>query len=74
MSRLRVKYAFKLWPRQGVSKARVGGKFNVYFHAALLVRLSPLGTAATTGLLYQLQMIDDDECGAVGEMRIGRGN
>jgi hypothetical protein len=37
------------------------------------VRLSPLGTAATTGLLYQLRMIDD-KCGAVGGMRIGKGN
>jgi hypothetical protein len=26
------------------------------------------------GLLYQHRMIDDDECGAVGGMRIGRGN
>jgi hypothetical protein len=26
------------------------------------------------GLLYQLQMIDDDDCGAIGGMRIGRGN
>jgi hypothetical protein len=26
------------------------------------------------GLLYQSQMLDDDECGAVGGMRIGRGN
>jgi hypothetical protein len=37
------------------------------------VRLSPLGTAATTGLLYQLRMIDGD-CGAIGEMKIGMGN
>jgi hypothetical protein len=37
------------------------------------MRLSPLGTAATTGLFYQPQMIDDDEFGAVGGMRIGRG-
>jgi hypothetical protein len=36
--------------------------------------LSPLGTAATTGLLYQPQMIDDGECGAIGRMKIGRGN
>jgi hypothetical protein len=27
------------------------------------VRLSSLGTAATTGLLYQHQMIDDGDCG-----------
>jgi hypothetical protein len=38
------------------------------------VRLSPLGTAATTGLLYQSQMIDDGDCGATGGMKIGRGN
>jgi hypothetical protein len=38
------------------------------------VRLSPLGNAATTGLLYQPQMIDDGDCGAIGGMKIGRGN
>jgi hypothetical protein len=37
------------------------------------VRLSPLGTSATVGLLYQPLMIDDDY-GAVCGMRIGRGN
>jgi hypothetical protein len=29
------------------------------------VRLSPLVTEATTGLLYQPQMIDDGDCGSV---------
>jgi hypothetical protein len=38
------------------------------------VRLSPLGTAATTGLLHQPQMIDDGDCGAIGGLKIGRGN
>jgi hypothetical protein len=38
------------------------------------VRLSPLGTSATVGLLYQPRMIDDDDYGALGGMRIGRGN
>jgi hypothetical protein len=38
------------------------------------VRLSPLGTAATTGPLYQPQMIDDVDCGAIGGMKIDRGN
>jgi hypothetical protein len=38
------------------------------------VRLSPLGTVATTGLLYQPQMIDDGDCGAIGGMKIGRRN
>jgi hypothetical protein len=38
------------------------------------VRLSPLDTAATTGLLYQPKMIDDGDCGAIGGMKIGRGN
>jgi hypothetical protein len=36
--------------------------------------MSPLGTSATVGLLYQPRMIDDDDdYGAVGGM-IGRGN
>jgi hypothetical protein len=38
------------------------------------VRLSQFGTAATTGLLYQPQTIDDGDCGAIGGMKIGRGN
>jgi hypothetical protein len=33
-----------------------------------------LGTAATFGLLYKPQMIDEGDCGAIGGMRIGRGN
>jgi hypothetical protein len=37
------------------------------------VSLSPLGTSATTGLLYQPRMTDDD-CGAVDGMRVDRGN
>jgi hypothetical protein len=37
------------------------------------VRLSPRGTAATTGLLYPPQMIDDGNCGAIGGMKIGSG-
>jgi hypothetical protein len=32
------------------------------------------GTAATTGLLYQPQMIDDGDCGAIGGIKIGGGN
>jgi hypothetical protein len=39
-----------------------------------VVRLSPLGIAATTGLLYQPQMIDNGDCGAVGGIKIDRGN
>jgi hypothetical protein len=38
------------------------------------VRLSPLGTAATTGLLYQPEMIDDGDCGKIGGIKLGRGN
>jgi hypothetical protein len=33
-----------------------------------------LGTAATTGLLYQPQMIGDGDCGEIGGTKIGRGN
>jgi hypothetical protein len=38
------------------------------------VGLSPLGTAATSGLLYKPQMINEGDCGAVGGLKIGRGN
>jgi hypothetical protein len=33
-----------------------------------------LGTAATTGLLYQPRMIGDGDCGEIGGMKIGRGS
>jgi hypothetical protein len=33
-----------------------------------------LGTVATSGLFYKPQMIDEDDCGAIGGMKIGRGN
>jgi hypothetical protein len=36
------------------------------------VRLGPLGTAATTGLLYQAKMTDDGDCVAIGGMKTGR--
>jgi hypothetical protein len=38
------------------------------------VGLSPLGTATTSSILYQPQMIDEGDCGAIGGMKIGRGN
>jgi hypothetical protein len=38
------------------------------------VGLCPLGTAATSGLLYKPLMIYEGDCGAVGGMKIGRGN
>jgi hypothetical protein len=38
------------------------------------VRLSSLGTAATTSLLHQPKMIDDGDCGEIGGMKISTGN
>jgi hypothetical protein len=38
------------------------------------VGLSPLGTAATSGLLYKPQMMDEGDCGAIGGMKMARGN
>jgi hypothetical protein len=38
------------------------------------VWLSPQGTAATSGLLYKPQMMDEGDCGAIGGMKIGREN
>jgi hypothetical protein len=49
--------------------------FNYYSFIILSgVRLSPFGTASTTGLLYQLQMTDDGVCEVVCGRKIGRGN
>jgi hypothetical protein len=39
-----------------------------------VVRLRPLGIAATTGLLCRPQMIDEGDFGANGGMKIGMGN
>jgi hypothetical protein len=33
-----------------------------------------VGTGATIGLLYKPQMIDEDDCGVIGGMKIGMGN
>jgi hypothetical protein len=38
------------------------------------VGLSPLGTAAASGLLYKPQMIDEGDFGSIGGMKIVRGN
>jgi hypothetical protein len=44
------------------------------FYILTGVRLSPLGTTATTGLLHQTLLIDDGDCGAFGGMKVGSGN
>jgi hypothetical protein len=43
--------------------------FLMWGEAGVLMVRRPL-----FGLMYQPQITDDDECGAVGEMRIGKGN
>jgi hypothetical protein len=45
-----------------------------YYYSQWGKTLSPLGTAATNGILYQPQMIADGDCGAIGGMKIGRVN
>jgi hypothetical protein len=37
-------------------------------------KVNIIGSAATTGLLYKPQMIDDGDCGETGGMKTGRGN
>jgi hypothetical protein len=51
-----------------------GPSLEIIFFIINGVGLSPLGTAATSGLLYKPQMIDEGDCGEIGGMRIGRGN
>jgi hypothetical protein len=49
--------------------------FNFYvFYYSWWGGTKSLGTAATSALLYKPQMIDEDDCRAIGGMKIGRGN
>jgi hypothetical protein len=57
---------------QGLNRSSPLTHYSIFIISG--VGLSPLGTAATSGLLYKPQMIDEDDCGAVGGMKIGRGN
>jgi hypothetical protein len=64
-----------------MSRKKSNHTLTIYFHLYFFfifiisgVGLSPLGTAATSGLVYKPQMIDEDDCGAIGGMKIGRGN
>jgi hypothetical protein len=65
-----------LWSKFVRSRNQNRDTYLICFFFIILseVRLSSLGTAATTGLLYQPQMIYDADCGAIGGMKIGRGN
>jgi hypothetical protein len=44
-----------------------------FFIILSAARLSPLGTAVTTGLLYQPHTINNGDCRAIGGMKIGKG-
>jgi hypothetical protein len=46
--------------------------FIIFFIILSGLRLSPLGTAAAIGLLFQPHMIDDGDCGAIGGLKIAR--
>jgi hypothetical protein len=48
--------------------------FYYYYYYYYYLCSGTLGTVATTGILYQLQMIDDGDCGEIGGIKIGRGN
>jgi hypothetical protein len=45
-----------------------------FFQFFFNLRGGTLGAVATTGLLYQPQMIGDGDFGEIGGMKIGRGN
>jgi hypothetical protein len=58
--------------------------FQTYLHVCSHIKMSIslflvgwdslLGSAATTGLLYRPQMIDDGDCGAIGGLKMDRVN
>jgi hypothetical protein len=51
-----------------------GVEGNYFFLIISGVGLSPRGTAATSGLLYKPQMMDEGDCGAIGRIKMGRRN
>jgi hypothetical protein len=59
-----------------VSDLRSGGGRHLLCWVGVLFKFvrGTLGTAATTGLLYQPRMIGDGDCGEIGGMKIGRGS
>jgi hypothetical protein len=48
------------------------GQLQCFFLSGVPLGLP--GTAATSGLLYKPQMIDEGDCEAIGGMKIGKGN
>jgi hypothetical protein len=66
--------SLKCWVKRGKNAILLAlTNTDIYFFIASGVGLSPC-TAATSGLLYQPQMIGEGDCGAIGGMKIGRGN
>jgi hypothetical protein len=47
---------------------------HIYCNFFFNLRGGTLGTAATTGLLYESRMIGDGDCGEICGIKIGRGN
>jgi hypothetical protein len=68
-------FCYTLWPKSIRGEGPLTPVLrHFYFFILFLLLLvgwdSPLGTAATTGLLYQPQMIDDGDCGEINGMRL----
>jgi hypothetical protein len=58
----------------GIALYFTSDRVKLFFIIISGVGLGSLGTAATSGLLYKPQMIDEGDCGAIGGMKIGRRN
>jgi hypothetical protein len=64
---------FRCWLRVFWAQMEKITYFIIFYYSSE-VRPSPLCPAATTGLLYQPQMIGEGDCGVIGGTKIGRGN
>jgi hypothetical protein len=52
---------------------RICRKHHIFVFYSNWAETVSLGAAATTGLVYQPQMIGDGDCGEIGGLKIGRG-
>jgi hypothetical protein len=72
-SNIKHNYAFVVFQLSGqILKTEVECHENFFLSHGM--RRSPLGTATTVWCIVPAPEDDDDECGAVGGMRISRGN
>jgi hypothetical protein len=67
-------HKFHIPKQEEMSLKHVSGNILIFYYYYYLGETESTWYCGQSGLLYQPQMIDDGDCGAIGGMKIGRGN